>query len=274
MTLYSSLLGQKIKGLFDGWICRISKVPFFFVALSKVFYSRAWILSDTLLMTGYTVYIYRYNIYCTPFVCIPLHALYMRHMAYLLHIQLTYTKLIEQQTCILILLCKTCHFRWTWYIQEDWKKMISSSLRVCQYSVTVVLPQKLHLINGLWLTQSLASRDGCKISLNLLQLGLWVHVPNVSGCCREWQWFVRWETYSNEKNVNLGMEVQHAMQSIMPGTWRCNFDMYFLPGDICSLMEGLSSINIMGSFVIYIIYTHIFIWFSENIVTCCFSSFS
>lgn len=65
--------------------------------------------------------------------------------------------------------------------------MISSSLRVCQYPVTVVLPQKLHLINGLWLTQSLASRDGYKISLNLLQLGLWVHVPNVSGCCREWQ---------------------------------------------------------------------------------------
>ena len=80
--------------------------------------------SLTLLMTGYTVYIYiihrYYNICCTHFVCIPLHALYMRHMVYFLHIQLTYTKLIEKQTCILILLCKTCHFRWTWYIQEDW----------------------------------------------------------------------------------------------------------------------------------------------------------
>lgn len=215
----------------------------------------------------YIYYIHKYyNIYCTHFVCIPLHALYMRHMAYFLHIQLTYTKLIENRRAYLY--CCARHAIWG---EPDTSRrieiMMSSSLRVCQYPVTVVLPQKLHLINGLWLTQSLASRDGYKISLNLLQLGLWVHVPNVSGCCREWQWFVRWETYSNENSFNLGMEVQHAMQSIMPGMWRCNFDMYFLPGDIVSLMEGLSSINIMGSFAIYIyIYIHIFIWFSENIL--------
>ena len=147
-------------------------------------------------MTGYTVYIYRYNIHCTPFVCIPLHALYMRHMAYFLA-HTTDIHKIDRKTDVPILGEPDTSRR----IEKKWFPAVSECANT-QWQLS--FPQKLHFINGLWLTQSLASRDGYRISLNLLQLGLWVHVPNVSGCCREWQWCVRWETYSNEKKRQLG----------------------------------------------------------------------
>lgn len=97
----------------DGFAC----VRLFSMALSKVFYSRAWILSHSLDDRIYSIYIYIDIIYTVHILCA---YRYMLSICGIWHIFGTYTKLVEKQTCILILLCKTCHFRWTWYIREDW----------------------------------------------------------------------------------------------------------------------------------------------------------